>query len=102
VHLHPRCSIINRSDQAITVAFLGGTFQIVAADSGSLSLETGWYCSEFGRRHPGNTVCVSGRGSNIELGYRVICLANNAMGQLEKAHTTLGMLRLPEVAHTLR
>lgn len=101
VHLHPQCSVVRHSDQAITVAFPGGMFQIVAADSNSLSLEAGWYCSEFGRRHAGNAVCISGRGREIHLGYRLICVAKNEIPHRDGAHDTFGVPPVPQMARTV-
>ncbi len=71
IHLHPDCSIKKQTDLAIRIEHPTGEFEIRTQNSSRLSVTSGWYFPEFGKKIKNTVVAVRSEGSDTEINYDV-------------------------------
>jgi uncharacterized heparinase superfamily protein len=73
VHLHPDCQIIKTTEQQVELGTSQGVFLLRFAGAGTLRMEATWFCSEFGKRSPNQTLVWRNQGRRIRFGFCVAC-----------------------------
>ncbi|MBI1338482.1 MAG: heparinase [Phycisphaera sp.] len=74
MHLHPDCAAEQIDDHKILVRWDASSVVIVFTDNLRLSMETGWYCPQFGRRIE-NTAIVARAQADAPRHGSAFCLA---------------------------
>ncbi len=72
VHLHPLCRVKLTGPREATITYAAGTFRVVFVGSGTLTVETTWYCPQFGRKEENATLAFTMEGKESEVTYSVI------------------------------
>lgn len=92
IHLHPECAVERSSDGAFRIDHFGRTVRLQFLVPGEVSLETAWYCPEFGRKQPASVVCWRGWGDlPAWCGWSLSWGESDGAALLERAGTGLSL-----------
>jgi len=79
LHLHPKCEVVRIQNNRLRVTCEDVKACIMCADGYTLSIESSWYCPEFGNRVKNKVVCLRTAGYEICLDLQ-ICEEGGKMG----------------------
>jgi uncharacterized heparinase superfamily protein len=69
IHLHPDCELVRVSRREAAFNTPAGLFIICFCGKGRLTLETSWYCPEFGKQIPNQALAWTIQGANTSIGF---------------------------------
>ena len=71
IHLHPDCFVREHKEESLIIGYPKGEFRIDVRGSNVITIGTGWYFPEFGKKIQNTVIEIRSEGVKIESGYDV-------------------------------